>query len=173
VIRLLNRAVPIIAIQLSAFRIGDEVVLQFIPVLDVYESAELQDEQDSEPVDRAYWEKKSNRESLGVVDAVRALTPSTNGEPRTTYKLHDIPLSTSGYNFCWFNPRKTTPYCHLHIWVGAERRQDFMDRLESAGIEASNLRRSEIALSLRLKDIQEHRDLLAEIIRSAEELSHR
>ncbi len=33
VIRLLNRAVPIIAIQLSAFQIGDEVVLHFTRVL--------------------------------------------------------------------------------------------------------------------------------------------
>ena len=37
VIRLLNRAVPIIAIQLSAFRFDDEVVLHFTRVLDTYQ----------------------------------------------------------------------------------------------------------------------------------------
>jgi hypothetical protein len=171
VIRLLNRAVPIIAIQLSAFRIGDEVVLQFTRVLDVVESAEPGDAEASEPVDRAYWEKKSNPQSLAVVDAVKALTPTTNGAPRITYNRYHIALGTSGYNFCWFHPRKA--YCNVHLKVGVEKRQDYIDRLESAGIEASEHRRSGIVLHLGLKDIEEHRDLIAEIIRSAEELSHR
>jgi len=110
---------------------------------------------------------------LGVVDAVRALTPTTNGEPRITYNRYHVALGTSGYNFCWFHPRKATPYCHLHVKVGAEKRQDFIDRLESAGVEASNHSRSGIVVHLRSKDIQEHRELITEIIRSAEEFSHR
>src|SRR6266404_4030108 len=40
VIRLLNRAVPMIALQLNAFRFGDSIVLHFTKVLDVYESPE-------------------------------------------------------------------------------------------------------------------------------------
>ena len=35
--RLLNRAVPLCAIQLSAFKINNDVVLQFIRVLDTNE----------------------------------------------------------------------------------------------------------------------------------------
>ena len=52
VIRLLNRAVPILAIQLSAFRFGDEVVLQFIRVLDTYEFGAEPEEEPAELVDR-------------------------------------------------------------------------------------------------------------------------
>ncbi len=53
VIRLLNHAVPIIAIQLSAFRLGDEIVLQFTCVLDADEfSAEPEEEEIAEQVDR-------------------------------------------------------------------------------------------------------------------------
>jgi len=52
-IRLLNHAVPIIAIQLSAFRLGDEIVLQFTCVLDADEfSAEPEEEEIAEQVDR-------------------------------------------------------------------------------------------------------------------------
>ena len=40
VIRLLNRAVPIIALQLNAFRFGDSIVLHLTKVLDVYEAPE-------------------------------------------------------------------------------------------------------------------------------------
>ena len=172
VIRLLNRAVPVIAIQLSAFRFGDEVVLQFIRVLDTYEfSAEPEEEENAEQVDLAYWQKKNKPESLAVVEAIRKLTPTTKGEPRLTYNKHHIALGTSGYNFCWFRPRKT--YCHVNIKVGAEKRPDIIKRLEDAGIEAGNHRGDAIQLHLTTKNIEDHRDLITSVIQAAEELSHR
>jgi hypothetical protein len=62
VIRLLNRAVPIIAIQLSAFRFNDEVILQFTKVLDTYEfGAEPEEDESAELVDRAFWERKASQ----------------------------------------------------------------------------------------------------------------
>jgi len=174
VIRLLNRAVPIIAIQLSAFRLGDEIVLQFTRVLDTYEfGGEPDEEENAEPVDRAYWEKKAKSESLAIVESIRGLTPTTKGEPKITYNKYHIALGTTGYNFCWFHPRKAASYCHMHIKVGAEKRQEIIDKLENAGIEAGNHSRGLIRLHLSMKDIQEHRELVAEVIQDAEELSHR
>jgi len=108
VIRLLNRAVPIIAIQLSAFQFGDEVVLQFIRVLDIYDevSGEPEEEEGAELVDRGYWEKKSRPESLAVVESIKALTPTTKGEPKLTYNKHHIALRTSGSIFVGFIPER-------------------------------------------------------------------
>jgi hypothetical protein len=171
VIRLLNRAVPIIAIQLSAFRVGDEVVLQFIKVLDVPEPAEPEDEEVAELADRPYWEKKSP-DSLAVVDAIKGLTPTAKGEPRITYNRHHIALRTSGYNFGWMHPRKAA-FCHVELKVGAEKRPEIISRLEKDGIEASNHGRNGIALRLSMKDIQDHRDSISDVIRIAEEFSHR
>jgi len=81
VIRLLNRAVPIIAIQLSAFRFDDEVVLQFIRVLDIYDEVggEPEEEEGAELVDRAYWEKKSRPESLAVVESIKRVDAHNQG----------------------------------------------------------------------------------------------
>lgn len=174
VIRLLNRAVPIIAIQLAAFPINDEVVLQFIRVLDTYEfGGEPVDDEPQELVDRAYWEKKSNPESLAVVDAIRSLTPTANGEPRLTYNKYHIVLGTTGYNFCWFHPRRVASHCHMQIKVGAEKRQNLIEQLERVGLEAENQSRSSIRLGLSVKDIQQNKDLIADVIRVAEESSHR
>src|SRR5437870_175360 len=93
VIRLLNRAVPVIAIQLSAFRFEGEVILHFTRVLDTYEfSAEPEDEDSSEQVDLAYWQKKSNPQSLGVVQTVAEIVRKTGNEPRITYNKHHIAL---------------------------------------------------------------------------------
>ena len=51
-IRLLNRAVPIIALQLNAFTFSDPIVLHFTKVLDVYESIEDIEEIEVEQADR-------------------------------------------------------------------------------------------------------------------------
>jgi len=171
VIRLLNRAVPIIAIQLSAFRMGDEVVLHFTRVLDTYESGFAPEEEGAVEVDRGYWEKKSGPESMAVVDAIKGLIASARDEPVVIYNKHYIVLATSGYNFCWIYPRKTAPW--VRIKLDAEKRQEVVDQLENAGIEAENYRRSEVYLKLGMKDIQAHRDLVADILGRAEEWSHR
>jgi hypothetical protein len=173
VIRLLNRAVPLIAIQLSAFRIDDEVVLQFTRVLDTYEFGAVPEEEEAaEPADRGYWEKKASLESLAVVDSIAALTPTTNGEPRVTYNRHHIALGTSGYNFCWYNPRKAA-HCHIKIKIGAEKRPDAVKRFEEALIDTGKQSRNSIRLLLNTKEIQENRERIADVLRMAEEWSHR
>jgi hypothetical protein len=169
VIRLLNRAVPIIAIQLSAFPLGDEVVLQFVPVLDTNEfGGEPEEEEGGEPTDRAYWEKKAKPESLAVVEAIKDLVA---GQPKITYNKYHIALATTGYNMCWFHPRKAN--CQIDINIGPDKRQAVVDRLAGIGIGATIQRWGAIGLHLRTKDIQEHRQIIAEIIRDAEEYSHR
>lgn len=173
VIRLLNRAVPIIAIQLSAFRLGDEVVLQFTRVLDTYEfSAEPEEEDMAEQVDFAYWQKKASPETLGMVEAIRALVQTDKGDTRMTYNKYHIALGTSGYNFAWFYPRKTLAHSHVNVKVG-ELRPELLKKLEDAGIQAENHRRDQIRLHVSTKDVQEHRSLISEVLTAAEEFSHR
>ena len=60
VLRLLNRSVPMIAVQLSAFKLDDStVVLHAVTVLDVVEEIAVGDvPEEAEETDRAYWEKK-------------------------------------------------------------------------------------------------------------------
>ena len=60
VLRLLNRAVPMFAVQLSAFRLDDGgIVLHPVTVLDVIEEITEGTVVDQpEQVDRAFWEKK-------------------------------------------------------------------------------------------------------------------
>jgi hypothetical protein len=170
VIRLLNRAVPIIAIQLSAFRVGDDVVLQFTRVLDTYEFGGEPEDESAEPTDRAYWERKANAESLAVIDAVKALVP---GDAKIAYNKYHIALGTTGYNFCWFHPRKAATHCHMHLKVGVEKRPELLERLNEAGIDAKNQRSNSIRLYLSVKDIQGHRELITDVIRAAEEWFHR
>ena len=173
VIRLLNRAVPIIALQLSAFRLGDEVVLHFTRVLDTYHFGDDDGDDGAESADRGYWERKSRPESLAIVESVRGLIPTDKGEPRITYNKYHIALGTTGYNFCWFYPRKAAAHCWVNIKLEPEKRQEIIGQLEAVGIEAENHRRSEISIKLDVKDVQANHDLISDIVRRAEEWSHR
>jgi hypothetical protein len=174
VIRLLNRAVPIIAIQLSAFRLNDgEITLQFLRVLDTYETgAEGEADEPSELVDRVYWEKKSRSESLAVVEAVQALAPAANGPPRITFSKAFIAMASTGYKYCWFYPRQNALHCAVRVKVDSEQRADMNKQLEEAGIDAI-IRESTIRLMLTLKDVEGNRKLLSDVLRLAEEFSHR
>lgn len=174
VIRLLNRAIPMVAIQLSAVVVDDSIILHFTRVLDTYEfGAEPDEEETSEQADRAYWERRATRESLGVIDAFVSLVPTARGTPRVTYNKGHIALGTSGYNFCWLHPRRASPHCHLHLKVPADQRPALLEKLEATGLDAASRGRSSIRLRLSTNDINEHRGPLEELVRVAEDFSQR
>jgi hypothetical protein len=171
VIRLLNRAVPIIALQLNPFRFGDSVVLHFTKVLDVYEVEEDTEAEPAEQTDRRYWEKQSKATSLAVVDRIVAMVPTTNGPPRVTYNKFHIALGTTGYNFCWFHPRRSASHCHVEMRVGNETRDAIVEKLEEAGISAGLSRRNSIKLKLTTKELDENETIIKEAIVQAERWS--
>ena len=175
VIRLLNRAVPVIAIQLSAFQFGDEVILQFIRVLDTYEFGGDEEEEggSTELVDRTYWEKRARPEALAVVNAIVSIISSAGKEPKVTYNWTQIAVSTSGYSFCWFFPRKIAPHCPVRIKVGSEQRPSLITKLEETGLEAENRGQGSIQMFLRSEQIKDYRELISEVVRIAEQWSLR
>jgi hypothetical protein len=173
VIRLLNRAIPMIAIQLSAFVLDDSIVLHFTRVLDRYEfGAGSEEEGASEQADRASWEKRTSRESLEIVDELVSLIPTSLGEAKVTYNRGHIALGTSGYQFCWLHPRKGS-YWLLFLKVPAEGRAGLIEKLGALGIEAASCWQNALRFRLSGKDITEHRAALQELICLAEEWSRR
>ncbi|MHB1157343.1 MAG: hypothetical protein ACYC26_10975 [Phycisphaerales bacterium] len=174
VIRLLNRAIPLIAIQLSAFRADDGVVLQFIRVLDTYEfSNETEEEETPEsPADRSYWEGKSNPDSLRVVDVLKTMLPSPE-TTRITYNRYGIALGTSGYQFAWCYPRSKAPHCTVEIKVLSEERQAMLESLQNAGVSAKPLGRKRISLRLMSDDLRKYAAVIRDVLRRAEEWSRR
>lgn len=173
VLRLLNRAVPMIAIQLSAFRLDDtSIVLHPVTVLDVVE--EIADDEGITPqVDRAFWEKKSEAASLAVMDKIVSSLRTDHLEPKLTYNQYHIAMATTGYNFCWFYPRKSIGNCHIELRVSSEIRDAQMAVLQSKGIDASPRRSDRITFSVTTKGLSEHIDVIIETLNRGEEYSKR
>lgn len=166
VIRLLNRAVPIIAIQLSAFIIDDSIVLHFTRVLDTYEFAD-EDDDGGPKADRTYWEKRASKESIEVLDSLIALVGS-HGQEHVTYNQGHIALGTSGTNFCWVHPRTKMPHCNVHMKVQPESREENIASLDEVGIEASNKGRDGIKFRLSKKHLADGKDVVKRLIAVAE-----
>ncbi len=173
VLRLLNRAVPMIAVQISAFRMNDnEVAIHPVTVLNVPE--ELEDDIDVDPAERAdrpYWQKRASPEFLIIVDHIVAALRQSNMDPRLTYNRGHIAIGTTGYNFCWFHPRKLG--AHLTCRVKCELRDGQLGRLQTEGFDASPLRADRLTLMLTTKLLDSHAQVLMEVLKQAEEWSHR
>lgn len=138
VISLMNRAIPIIAIQLSAFRLDNRVVLHFVKLLDLAVESTAEEEPGTvEEVDRAYWVKKASADSMGAADKLIALIPGT---PASAYNRNHIALGTTGRHFCWIHPRQKSGHVVVDILVGEADKDEWLARLEEAGISAASHR---------------------------------
>ncbi len=114
VISLFNGNIPLIAMQVSAYKTPDEnIALVFTKVLDRIELGN-DDENEFEPTDRVYWEKRSTPEMLTLVGKLfKEIPDATNFELK--YNKFYIGLTKDGVakNFVSFQPKKK--YLWLNI----------------------------------------------------------
>jgi hypothetical protein len=165
VIGLLNRGIPIVAVQLSAFLVDDKVILTFAKVLDIYEPPG-EEEADAELADRQWWEKHSNKESFGIVDRVIGLLSESNKPPRVTYNRNHVALGGARQNFCWCHPRKS-PHCLLNLKVGLSGVEATVAKLEEVGIAATPRRKETISVRITQRELSEHEQTVKAVLLAA------
>lgn len=170
IISLLNQAIPIIAVQLSAFEIEGKVVLHFTTVLDLPEPESDEQAVGSEEVNRLYWEKRSNPESLKIVDRMVSLVPIAAGAARITYNKFHIAVRTTGKNFLWLHPRKNASHLHMHLKLEGQQRDQMLKELEAAGIY-SGPRGKIIKVRLTAKELSDHEALIRKLLEECERQS--
>lgn len=172
VLRLLNRAVPLIAIKMSAFALNGKVVLNPVTVLDVIEESSDSDAVDPiEQADRAYWERKS-QSTLSIMDKIVALLRADTIEPRLTYNRGHIALGTKGRNFCWFHPRKAEGIGHIELRLTNDTRDPMISTLQDVQIDASPKRADNITFNATVGSIETGRAAVLAALKEAEEQSH-
>ena len=165
VLRLLNRAVPMIVIQLNAFAIDNYVVLHFVKVLDVLE--EIDEDVGVEMADRGFWEKKASA-SLAVMDTVVALLRDAGIEPTISYNRTNISLRTTGRMFCWFHP-KPSPVCNFDLALTEDKRDAALASLQQAGFDARPRRNDIIKLNVTAQNLQNQATSLKDVLILAEQ----
>jgi hypothetical protein len=168
VIRLLNRAVPLIAVQLNALMIDDAIVLHFTRVLDVYQETEVEDEGDGEQVGRSYWDKRASAGSLAALDRILSLVQTSISPPRVTYNRNHIALGTTGVNFCWFHPPKEAGHCHLRVRARAESRDEIIKKFSETGLYVRPFQAELVTFKLAVADVDRYRSLIEDMFRICE-----
>jgi hypothetical protein len=70
VIQLFNGTIPLIAIQMQAIKIGDNVTLVFTKVMDEMVRGLVDEDEDADaaPTDRAYWEDRGTKATVHLAD---------------------------------------------------------------------------------------------------------
>jgi hypothetical protein len=136
VLRLLNRAVPLIVIKLSCFRSGENgLLLHPIIVLDIMEEV-FDDDGDGPSSTRQTWEKKSPS-TISVMDHVASTLKAIHVDPRITYNQKHIAVGGAGRNFCWFYARKSQDRCRIKLRIGSDQRDQTLSELQENGLDAS------------------------------------
>lgn len=168
VISLFNGFIPIVAIQMQAFRMGDAVSLVFTTVLNEMTLGLVgEDEEIREVTDRAYWEKRGSKTTLEITDSVLTLLQELDPGLTLKYNKFYIGLAKDGQpnNFVVLRPKKD--------WVRLEARleqsEEIQARLDEAGIDVMeyDARWGRYRIRLGKGDVKKHETVLRELIKAA------
>lgn len=171
VLRLLNRAVPMIAVQLNAFKLNDgEIVLHPVTVLNITE--EVDGDVDVDPIeraDRAFWERKAPPAFLTIIDKIAARLGEAEIQPRVTYNRHHIAIgSLESYNFCWVHLRRFGN-CFIECRLSADQRDQALTELQDNGVDASPVRAEYVAFGMSHAALDGHINVIGNVLKRAQE----
>ena len=172
VIALMNRSIPIIALQVNALQIENYITLHFAKVLDLYETPEGE-YSDGPDVDVSYWNQKASKKALEVVDKMHTLGKKIHPSLRITYNQGHIVLGTPKRNFLWFHPRKSD-FSKVTFLVGPDDLEDLTQSIENIGIiTTSKPKRGNFYLKfqLRIEQIDTNKNIWTNLLQKAIEAS--
>lgn len=136
VVSLFNGTIPLIALQMSVLKIGDNVTLVFTKVLDEMQRGLVdEDEEVFEEVDRHYWEDRAKKETVALTDELLKMVRSVS-DPKLDLKFNKgyIGLAKSGTpnNFVIFRPHKNS----VNVEPRLGRSEEIDKLIENAGLDA-------------------------------------
>jgi predicted transport protein len=168
VIGLFNGFIPLIAVQLKAVKLGDQLALVPTKVLD---AVALGPDDDGglvpEPTDRNYWLKRASKETVELTDNLFETIKKIDPTLELKYNKFYIGLSKNDRpnNFVSFTPQKSA--LRIRVRLG---RSDEIDRmLEESGLEVLGYDKKWGIYQIRLTtaDLPRHADLFTQIFSSA------
>ena len=109
VISLFNGFIPIIAIQMKAFRLENSITLVFTKVMDAVQLGLEEDEESQIVTDRNYWESRALKKYIQMMDRVASWLKEIDGRIELKYNKFYVGLARDGIvnNFVSMKPKKT------------------------------------------------------------------
>lgn len=173
VISLFNGFIPLIALQLRAIEVDNQIGLIFTKVLDELPLGLEEEDEVQEATDRNFWEeKRGTKATVKLVDDMLVLVHEIAPDYELKYNKFYIGLAkdSKADNFVSFRPQKSA----LRFQVKIDEDEDFNNKLDEAGIDVLDYDRKwhQYRIKLSKNDIKEHRDLLIEFMQAAYDRRH-
>lgn len=133
VISLFNGFIPLIAIQVKAIKVDNNISLFFTKVLDEIKLEFLEEDNVTETADRDYWEKKATKKTLKLTDKIFEKLNGITAGYNLKYNKYYIGLEQNSManNFITFKPRKTTVIVNFKV----EKTEELDAILENSDID--------------------------------------
>ncbi len=168
VIGLFNGMIPLVAIQMSALKTGEQVGLVFTTVLDQVTLGLVdEDEEVQEVTDRSYWERRGSQKTVAMADELLAIVRTLDATLELKYNKFYIGLARNGQpsNFVVFRPKKG----FLRLEPRLKRSDETQERLEAAGLDVMDYdeRWGRYRIRLLPGELKKHTEVLTQVLTQA------
>lgn len=169
VIGLFNGNIPLIAIQLTTYKNGDDYFLTFNKILDEMSLGLVDDDEEiREVTDRNYWEtQKGTTKTVKIVDEALELITEVIPGYQLKYNKFYIGLARNGRadNFIVFRAKKNFTRMEIRL----NRDEDLENEIETKGIDLMDYdkRNGNYRLKISSNDLKKHRDFIKDLVKKS------
>jgi hypothetical protein len=169
VIGLFNGTIPLIAIQLTTYKNGDDYFLTFNKVLDEMNLGLVDDDENiSEITDRNYWEtQKGTKKTVKIVDEALELITEVIPGYQLKYNKFYIGLAQNGRvdNFILFRAKKNFTRMEIRI----DKSEELENEIETRGIDLMDYdkRYSKYRIKITSIDLKKHKEFIKDLVRKS------
>jgi len=169
VVSLFNGFIPLIAIQMNAYKFGNEIGLVFTKVLDEMPLGLVdEDEEVQETTDKDYWLKRGTQATVKMADEVLEIINSFKPGYELKYNKFYIGLAKDGQpnNFAIFRPKKNHMRIELKLQKSDEIDKTIKDNeLDEMGYDN---RWGNYRIRLNKGEISKKKEVLKTLLENAE-----
>jgi predicted transport protein len=170
VINLFNGAIPLVAIQMNAFRIGENLSLIFTTVMNQVGLGLVdEDEEVQEVANPEYWEHRGSKETLALAERTLKILQQFDPKLELKYNKFYIGLARNDQpdNFVILRPKKN----NLRLEIRLPHDAEVDSQLEAAGLDSMDYDARSLRYRIRLSptDFGQNTVLITELLKKAYE----
>lgn len=165
VINLFNSSIPLVAIQMNALKVGDQIILHFTKVLEDVIRGREEDEDNGHGITREDWEKKGSKFTLEIVDTCLEILQEI--DPSLSLKYNKFYIGLTGQsgvnNFVVFRARKQ--YVLVYAYgLDDNDKQEWHRKLEENKFALlADGSYDAVRFKLHKDELQQYRDLIKDL----------
>ena len=166
VISIFNGFIPLIAIQMNAYKIKDDYFILFTTVLDEVNLGLVEEGEIKEATDRNYWETvRGTKKTVAIADELLNLVSEFATGYELKYNKFYIGLAKNGQpdNFAIFRPKKKNLNMELRLRYSDEIEQ----MLEGAELDLMDYDKKwgRYRIKLSREDVNKHKELITNLLK--------